>query len=90
MPISTFPWATTVENGVAQVTITTITGVTKTMPFPSLKTIGDILALEKFEEKYPHVKLIQDALPMLSNEEREFLITGLTPEEWHELFGEEE
>lgn len=32
--------------------------------------------------------LIQDAFPRLSAEEREFVKTGITPEEWSELFGE--
>jgi hypothetical protein len=30
--------------------------------------------------------LIQDALPYLSNAEREFLLTGYTPEQWKKLF----
>lgn len=30
--------------------------------------------------------LIQDALPHLDNEEREFLMTGYTPEEWAKIF----
>ena len=30
---------------------------------------------------------IQDALPHLTAEEREFLMTGITPAEWNELFG---
>ena len=34
--------------------------------------------------------LIQDAFPMLSAEEREFIKTGITPEEWDAAFGEEE
>ena len=33
---------------------------------------------------------IQDAFPMLNADEREFLMTGITPEEWDDLFGEEE
>ena len=33
-------------------------------------------------------KCIQDALPHLSADEREFLMTGITPDEWDELFGE--
>lgn len=40
--------------------------------------------LEKGEE------LIQDVLPHLSRGEREFLITGITPQEWKEQIGEEE
>jgi len=33
--------------------------------------------------------LIQDAMPYLSPGDREFLMTGITPEEWDDLFGEE-
>jgi hypothetical protein len=33
---------------------------------------------------------IQDAFKTLNNEEREFLITGITPTEWKELFPPEE
>lgn len=32
--------------------------------------------------------LIQDAMPNLSVNDREFLISGITPEEWKEVFGE--
>ena len=34
-------------------------------------------------------KLAQDAFPFLSASEREFLITGITPEEWDKLFSED-
>jgi len=34
--------------------------------------------------------LIQDAMPNLSQDEREFIITGITPEGWDALFGEDE
>ena len=30
--------------------------------------------------------LIQDAFPHLNFEEREFILTGITPQEWDELF----
>ncbi|WP_157186615.1 hypothetical protein [Nocardia jiangxiensis] len=35
----------------------------------------------------PH---IQRALPFLDAEHREFLISGTTPEEWREIFGEDD
>ena len=35
-------------------------------------------------------KCIQDALPHLSADERELLMTGITPAEWNELFGDDE
>ena len=34
--------------------------------------------------------LIQNAFPHLSADEREFLLTGITPEEWDELYKEAE
>ena len=33
--------------------------------------------------------LIQDALPEVSPENREFIMTGITPSMWDHLFGEE-
>lgn len=40
-------------------------------------------------DKYNEGKLIQDAFPYLSPDEREFLMTGLTPQEWEDLFKDE-
>lgn len=34
--------------------------------------------------------LIQDAFPMLTPAQREFVKTGITPEEWADTFGSEE
>ena len=33
--------------------------------------------------------LVQNEFPDLTADQREFLMTGCTPEEWDELFGEE-
>lgn len=33
--------------------------------------------------------LIQNVFPDLSADQREFLMTGITPEEWNQNFGEE-
>ena len=35
-------------------------------------------------------RLIQDAMPHLTDDEREFIMTGITPDEWDEAFGEDE
>lgn len=35
-------------------------------------------------------ELIQRALPTVSNEDREFLLSGTSPEGWRLLFGDEE
>ena len=37
--------------------------------------------------KYEAGALVQDAFPNLTTTEREFLITGVTEEEWNEFFG---
>lgn len=34
--------------------------------------------------------LIQDAFPTLNPDQREFIKTGITPEMWDKLFGEDE
>lgn len=35
-------------------------------------------------------ELIQNAFPMLSPADREFLMSGITPEEWDEMFSDED
>jgi len=40
------------------------------------ETVGDIL--------------IQDAFPNLDAEQREFILTGVTPQEWNDTFGGDE
>jgi len=47
------------------------------------------LTKEQFDKWYIHRELIQIALPHLSDNEREFLKTGITSEEWDATFKEE-
>ena len=42
--------------------------------------------LDRVNNRHLSKELIQDIVPNLSKEEREFLITGITPKEWNELF----
>jgi hypothetical protein len=42
--------------------------------------------LNRISLRYNTGELIQNIVPNLSKEEREFLITGITPKEWNELF----
>lgn len=37
---------------------------------------------------YHNGMLIQDAMPHLTNDEREFIMTGVTPDEWEDEFSE--
>ena len=48
----------------------------------------DITAEQKL--KWEGGALIQDVMPQLNAVEREFLISGMTDEEWTECWGEEE
>lgn len=43
----------------------------------------------RIENRYHSKELIQNIVPNLTMEEREFLMTGITPEEWNNTFGEE-
>lgn len=40
--------------------------------------------------RYINGELVQDAFPNLSPDEREFIISGTTKEEWEALFGDGE
>lgn len=56
----------------------TLTGKTQTRVF-NLNPI----VLAKYEAGHG---LIQECFPYLSAEDREFIMTGITPEEWNDLF----
>jgi len=36
----------------------------------------------------PNPPFVQDLFPHLNTEEREFILTGYTPEDWEAIFGE--
>lgn len=37
---------------------------------------------------YTHGELVQNAFPQLNAEQREFIISGCTPEDWKALYGD--
>ena len=41
-------------------------------------------------ERGMYGSLIQDIMPNISADEREFIMTGITPDEWNAMFGEDE
>ena len=45
---------------------------------------------EQAMEEYHSGELLQNAFPFLDAGEREFLKTGITPQEWADTFGSEE
>ena len=46
----------------------------------------DINVTHKQMADWQNGMLIQNAMPNISAEEREFIMTGITPKEWDELF----
>lgn len=55
-----------------------LSGETRSMEIP--------ITNEDWEAYKNSNKLIQDAFPDLSSDQREFLMTGITPEEWDAAF----
>lgn len=53
------------------------------------RTLDINVTLEQLNN-YAQGALLQDAFPHLSADDREFIKTGITPEEWDSLFGGEE
>jgi hypothetical protein len=45
---------------------------------------------ESFMEWQRSGALIQDAFPALSVDHREFMISGITPDEWQDIMGEDD
>lgn len=63
--------------------------LTKTNFLGKTNTMQLNISEEEFEEcskKHQSGMAVQDAFPMLNADEREFILTGLTPEEWDNLF----
>lgn len=59
-----------------------ITGITHIRDIPDLT--------QEMLDAWESGMLIQDAMPTLSAGDREFLMTGITPEEWDEAFGQDD
>ena len=56
----------------------------------TLNTLDLPMTAEQYDRWRTGPGLIQDILPQLSPEQREFLLTGYTPEDWEILFPPEE
>ena len=57
-------------------------------PFSGNKNVMDIDVTEEQIASWQGGQLIQEAMPNLSANEREFIKTGITPEEWENTFGD--
>ncbi len=62
--------------------------ITKTSPLTGNINTMDIDVSEEQLAAWQGGVLIQRAMPHLTPDEREFLMTGYTPEDWEEIFGE--
>lgn len=66
-----------------------ISGKEHTMDLPVTQAQIDELIKGPFKWTHPTM-VIQKAFPNLTPDEREFLFTGITPNEWNGVFGEDE
>ena len=60
--------------------------ITKTSPFSGNTNSMEIEVTQEQLSSWENGTLIQNAMPNLSADEREFIMTGITPEEWDSAF----
>lgn len=63
--------------------------ITKRSLLSGKERTREIDVTEEQLRKWKAGALIQKAMPHLSADDREFLMTGITPEEWDNQFGED-
>ena len=61
--------------------------VTKKSPISGKVSSMELPITEAQLKAHKNGELAQNIFPNLSVEEREFLISGITPKEWNDLFG---
>ena len=69
------------ENLVRVIQVSPISGNINTMELP--------IRQGQIEYRQASGELVQNVFPHLNADEREFLMTGITPEEWSTAFGKE-
>ena len=63
--------------------------ITRKSPISAQITEMDINVTEEELNAWRRGVLIQHAMPNVSPEEREFIVSGITPQEWNDLFSED-
>ena len=63
--------------------------IVRLSPISKTRNEMELPITEEQYKSWVNGKLIQNAMPHLSADEREFVLTGITPEEWADVFGEE-
>lgn len=64
--------------------------ITRKSPFTGIEHTRDVLVSQRELNLWQSGTMIQNAMPNVSAEDREFIKTGITPEEWNETFSDEE
>lgn len=62
--------------------------ITRTSPFSGKENTMEIAVTQEQLDNWKAGQLIQNAMPNLTPDEREFIMTGITAEEWDETFKE--
>ena len=60
--------------------------ITRISPFSGNTISLDIAVTQAQLDAWASGTLIQDAMPNLSADEREFIMTGITAQEWEDMF----
>lgn len=60
--------------------------ISRISPFSGQKNTLEINCTQEEYDKWIGGELIQRAMPNVSAEHREFIMTGITPEEWNDSF----
>lgn len=63
--------------------------ITRVSPFSGKENTKEIGVTQEQINWWKGGALIQDAMPMLTPSEREFIMTGITDDEWNTTFGED-
>ena len=63
--------------------------ITRKSHFSGIVRTKEFNVTEEQLELHLQGMLIQNAMPYLTADEREFILTGITQEEWNEMFGDE-
>jgi hypothetical protein len=61
--------------------------IKKRSPFSGKVHVMDLPITQIQIDRYQEGELIQNAFPNLTAGQREFILTGITPEEWEATFG---
>lgn len=64
--------------------------IRRTSEFSGITREIDLPITEEQLQKYQNGELIQRAFSNLTPDQREFIQTGITAEEWEQIFGDEE